>query len=301
MTESISATLPCSLESIQANESLIASAPRAEVWFALEYPGRWGDKAWAESSVDAAVKTYVDAQLKLIPESRLLLIKQRNRGEGVRFFAATNVAGATTLYSFQLDDHLGLLGLDLVALAAGSARYETAVTSQQVFFICTNGHRDQCCALHGMAAYNALATRFGHAVWESTHHGGHRFAANLLAFPAGLSFGRLRHDNAVDVVEAALDGRIDLNHFRGRTTQDEAANAAETLLRRELGMDGVGALRLGGLEAAGENRWQARFNNGSGQHSALIERHEAGVVHLSCGDEKTAPLVHYRLVEHQKV
>lgn len=296
MTDPTTATLPCSLESITSNESLIASAPRADVWFGLEYPGRWGDKACAESSVDPAVKTHVDSQLKLIPESRLLLIKQRNRGEGIRFFAALSSAEKPALYSFQLDDYYGLLSLDLVALAAGSARYESALTDQQAFFICTNGHRDQCCALHGMAAYNALAARFGHAVWESTHHGGHRFAANLLAMPAGLSFGRLRADNAVGVLEAALDGRIDLNHYRGRTALDEAANAAETLLRRELKLEAAGGLRLVALEPAGENRWQVRFANGAAEHSALVERTEGALVHLSCGDAKTVPSVEYKLL-----
>jgi hypothetical protein len=290
------ASIPCSLESIEANESLIGSAPRADVWFALEYPGRWGDKAWAESTVDPSVKAHIDGQLKQIPESRLLLIKQRNRGEGIRFFASTGAK----LYSFQFDDYLGLLSLDLVALAQGSARYESALTSQQVFFICTNGHRDQCCALHGMASYNALAARYGHAVWESTHHGGHRFAANLIALPAGLSFGRMRHDNAIGIVEAVMDGRIDLNHFRGRTGQSEQANAAETLLRRELGLDKISALRFTDTQIAGENRWRASFANGASQHIVLIERRKGGAVHASCGDEKTMASTHYELIEHYK-
>jgi hypothetical protein len=292
----IAASIPCSLESIDTNESLIASAPRADTWFALEYPGRWGDKAWADSSVDPAVKAHVDSQLKLIPESRLLLIKQRNRGEGVRFFAATSAAAQPALYSFQFDDYVGLLSLDLVALAAGSPRYDSARTSQQIFFICTNGHRDQCCALHGMAAYNALAARFGHAVWESTHHGGHRFAANMLAMPAGLSLGRLRHDNAVSVVEAALEGRLDLNHYRGRTALDEAANAAETLLRRQLKLDALNALQLLSTALAGDNRWQVAFAAGSQQHRVLVERTEGAPVHLSCGDAKTMPSVEYKLL-----
>jgi hypothetical protein len=287
--------VPCSLESLDAHESLMGSAPRANVWFALEYPGRWANKAWQESSVDATVKEHVDAQVKRIPEARWLLIKQRPQRDRIRFFAAV-VAPAPALYAFELNDYTDLLGLDLAAIAAGDAAYASARTDEPVFFVCTNGLRDQCCALHGIAAYSAIHSHFGDVVWESTHHGGHRFAANLLALPAGLSLGRLRVENAVELVQTLLDGKIPLDHYRGNTAWDEPTQAAETLLRRQLGLDGVGSVQLLASQPAAENQSQVTLAAAGREHTVTIERSAGAPVHLSCGDEKTAPSMEFKLV-----
>jgi hypothetical protein len=292
------AALPCSLESLDSHEPLLGTAPRADVWFALEYPGRWGDKAWAESTVDATVKEHVDAQVKRIPEARWMLIKQRTKHERIRFFAAV-VAPEPALYAFELADYTDLLGLDLAAIVAGDSAYASARSEEPVFLVCTNGHRDQCCALHGIAAYGAIHAHFGDVVWESTHHGGHRFAANLLALPAGLSLGRLRADNAVELVQTLLDGRIPLDHYRGRTVWAEPMQAAETLLRRQLNLDASGRVQLLASQPAGESRWQATFAAGERKHHVVVERSEGAPVHLSCGDLKTAPMADYKLVESE--
>ena len=70
----------------------------------------------------------------------------------------------------------------------------------------------------------ALAGRLGDdELWISSHQGGHRFAANVLVLPRGLQLGRLiprtrfRH-----AVARALAGRIELDHYRGRTCYDAA-------------------------------------------------------------------------------
>lgn len=295
MTIAPSAAIPCSLESLEAHESLLGTAPRADVWFALEYPGRWGDKAWPESTVDETVKQHIDAQLQHVPASRWMLIKQRSQSDRIRFFAAV-VAPEPALYAFELAGYTDLLGLDLAAIASGDAAYATARSDQPLFLLCTNGLRDQCCALHGVAAYAAIHEHFGDVAWQSSHHGGHRFAANLLALPAGLSFGRLRADNAVALVQTVLDGRIPLDHYRGRTAWAEPAQAAEVLLRRQLDQDAIGGLQLLAADPAGENRWQLAFTAGGQRHDVTLERSEGTPVHLSCGDEKTAPSAEYRVV-----
>jgi len=294
--------LLCSQESIEHNEPLLGTAPRADVWFALEHSGRWEKKAFEQSSIAAEIKDHVNAKLTLIPESRLLLIKQKSSGSGggVRFYASVAAADPPALYRFELADYSDLLNLDLVSIAAQHPRYRGALNEERLFLVCTNGHRDQCCALQGPAAYAALRAEFGDLVRESTHHGGHRFAANLLALPGGLSFGRLRADNAVAVVRAALDGKLDLDHFRGRTVHAEPVQAGEILLRRELGLDAVGALKLAVSQTDSEGRWELIFAEPSGQaHRVLLERSEGPEqIHLSCGDAKTAPMAHFQLLEH---
>ncbi len=286
----------CSQESIDRHESLIGTAPRADVWFLLEYQGRWGKKALAESEIPDVVKKHLNAQLDGIPESRLLLIKQP-REENVRgfaFFAALPTSDPPTLYRFQLNEYEDLLSYDLAGIVARKPEFDESISREQVFVNCTNGLRDQCCALHGVASYWALQNQFPGKVWESTHHGGHRFAANFMHLPHGLSYGRLRKENAASVLEAGLDGRIAMDHFRGRTIFDEPAQAAEILLRKELNLDAIDGLRVTGNEALDGNRWRLRAFANDEDYEIVVEQRETGErVHVSCGDEKTSPVLRY--------
>jgi hypothetical protein len=112
------------------------------------------------------------------------------------------------------------------------------------YLVCTNGARDPCCAIRGAAVADALAVARPGAAYESSHLGGHRFAANLLVLPDGLAFGRLDVRSALAVVEELDAGRLPLEHFRGRTSLTEEQQAAEILLRRELGVDGLDDVTL---------------------------------------------------------
>jgi hypothetical protein len=295
-------TIPCSLESFEANEPMAGSAPRADVWFMLELPTPWGNKAWEESNVAAEIKEYVNAQLKQIPQSRLMLIKQpRGERKNLRFYVALVAAEPAVLYRFELDDYSDLLNLDLVSIAGQDETHAGAISEEPVFLVCTNGRRDQCCALHGMAIMGSLQREFGELIWESTHHGGHRFAANLLAMPAGLSYGRLRAGNAIGVVTAARDGRIAIDYFRGRTRYDEATQAAEVLLRQALGLSAVDAIQLMSSEALEGGRRQVRFTERADRrtHKVVVEKRSTDKsIHLSCGDADAAPCLEFVLLEH---
>jgi len=290
----------CSVESLELGESLIGTAPRADVWFMLEYAGRWENKAFADSNIPAEVKEKVNAQIKTIPEARWMLIKQpQANSSSVRFFAALPKADPPTLYKFQLNGYGELLDMDLTALAAQDAQFDAARATEPMFLVCTNGLRDQCCALQGAPVAQALSAQFGETVWESTHHGGHRFAANFLHLPHGLSYGRLRAENAAGVVQSALEGCITLDHLRGRSIYDEPIQAGEILLRQELGLDAVDALSLAESQGLPDSRWRAKFAENGRVHNVVVQQEESATqVHLSCGDEKTAPLVNFRLLEH---
>lgn len=288
----------CSLESLEAEEDLAGSAPRADVWFLLEYSGKWAHAAFKESSIPDDVKDYVNGALAQIPESRLLLVKNDQQREGIAFFAALAAVDAPLLYRFELKDYNDLLALDLVALARGDAAFDAQRSEEPVFVICTTGLRDRCCALHGVAAYQALAAAAPGQVWESTHHGGHRFAANLLQMPQGLSYGRLRADSALGVLDAARQGRLALAHLRGRSRLAEPQQAAEILLRRQLDLDAEGALAFKGAGELSPDSWEVRFDASGQEHVVALARQETGrQVHLSCGVEELGPVVQYQLIE----
>ena len=87
--------------------------------------------------------------------------------------------------------------------------------------------------------------RWPGATWECSHVGGDRFAANLVVLPDGACYGNLDADTAVDVVSRTSQGRVDVDHLRGISTQPPVAQAAVAAALRRFG---PAALVAGGRE-----------------------------------------------------
>lgn len=112
-----------------------------------------------------------------------------------------------------------------------------------LLLVCTNGSRDQCCALRGRAA---LAGCRGDTsppgddpasqtpIWETSHLGGHRFAATGVLLPWGYVYGRLDPDGVAAVASSAAVGLIHPVGLRGRSTLEPVAQAAEVAVRATL-------------------------------------------------------------------
>ena len=117
-----------------------------------------------------------------------------------------------------------------------------------LWLVCTNGRRDLCCAELGRPVTSSLAGRWPEETWETTHLGGHRFSATLLALPSGITLGRLDPDSAVDACVAIEAGRVPVPLTRGRAGQPGRAQVAELHLRRELRIDRIEDLVVVGVE-----------------------------------------------------
>ena len=169
--------------------------------------------------------------------------------------------------------------------------------SGPMFLVCTNGKRDACCALRGRATLAALDAVDADAAWECTHLGGHRFAGNVVCIPDGIVYGRVSPDDAPQLAAAYRDGRLDLEHLRGRSTLPASAQVAELELRRRLGLDGLRDLEL--VEAdEGVQDASASFRTPDGQvHRLELRSERLGPPRaISCSsDEREEPL-HWRVV-----
>jgi hypothetical protein len=158
-----------------------------------------------------------------------------------------------------------------------------------VFAVCTHGRRDPCCAERGRPLAAELARSHPGSTWEATHLGGDRFAGNLTVFPEGLCFGRVAPADAAHVVGTYLDGRIDLERFRGRTSQPMDAQAAEHALRLERGWDRIDAVAVLALERDGW-RTRATFATPDGRATVELERSAGEPLQLTChAANPTAP------------
>ncbi len=188
-----------------------------------------------------------------------------------RVFLARSGPSEVWIESRTIDDPTDLLDADLSALERGARPGFGEPYEGPLFLVCTNGRRDACCALRGRAVAAAMIEEFGDALWECSHIGGDRFAANLVCLPHGLYFGRVEPSTAGDVARTYVDGRIDLERYRGRSCYAFGAQAAEWFLRRELDLHDVDGLTLEAWRREGGLVW-AVFDAGPlGRHRVTLE------------------------------
>jgi hypothetical protein len=184
----------------------------------------------------------------------------------------------------ELSDPAEVLELDL---GMGGGRWEDAL-----YLVCTHGKRDPCCARRGRPLARALRATRPDQTWEIGHIGGHRFAATFLAFPHGLAFGRVPAAAGPEIVAALERGEIALEHLRGRSGDPAAVQAADVLVRRELGLRALDALAV---EAADDGVVLLRTPDGA-RLRATVARRDGEPRPISCGAEpETVPA--YELVD----
>jgi hypothetical protein len=215
----------CSELSAALGEPLHATAPFAPTWLLIEERGAWARKAVRDAGfgdLEARAKEH---------GVRVGLIRRRlaGRGDAPRRVFVVRCAEAT------IEELPGVepRELDPARLPRGER------VEHPLYLVCTNGRRDACCARAGTAVARSLDPELDGRIWETTHVGGHRFAANLVALPHGLLFGRLDPASARRVVSAYAEGRIVLEHLRGRTTLRPEDQAVEHFVRLRDGLVGV--------------------------------------------------------------
>ena len=122
--------------------------------------------------------------------------------------------GARWLERHTTDDLAALAKLDLATLAGGGPPGFGELVSDRILVVCTHAKRDACCARYGAPVARDLAAR-GLPVWETTHLGGDRFAANLVCLPDGTYHGMLDVTSAPEVAAACLRGSVSESYYRG--------------------------------------------------------------------------------------
>jgi hypothetical protein len=163
------------------------------------------------------------------------------------------------------------------------------------YLVCTNGARDQCCAIRGPAVAQAIERERPGQVYECSHLGGHRFAANVLVLPDGLCFGRLDARTAPALVRELEAGRLPLDHLRGRTSYEPEQQVAEILVRRELGLTGLGDVRLLGVSGSEP---QTFFELVDGRRVGVrVEGKRLQPRRVSCRNEKVEEPTEWTLLE----
>lgn len=290
----------CSAISRGSGELLFGTATQTTTYLLLEYPGAWGAKAFEESDLPEKVKAHLKAASR-DPLTKLLLIKQpRGEGQqGIRFYIACATADSPALYAFTLESYEALCDINIEAALAGSRQYHSNRSTEKMYLVCTNGRRDRCCAKFGLPVLEALrqAAAGGNGnmtVWECSHVGGHRFAANVICLPHGLLYGHVDAESAAAIWHSHQAGELYLPKLRGRTCYSSFVQAAECLLREQGGQNALDALRLIEAGEAAPQHWRVSFADTRTGKEHVLEvssRKSEATVYESCAlDKATYPI-----------
>lgn len=228
----------CADAALARGEPIGASAVPYHRYLLLEAPGSWG-RTLDESSLGTGLAPLLD-RVNADPGMNAVLIRRPGRqrpapdGGGARlgWAVADTTAGSERVLWGSWSSPADLLGLDLAAPLPTSAARSGP---QRVALTCTNGKRDQCCAVRGRPVAEALSAVDGWDCWESSHLGGHRFAATVMLLPTGDMFGWLDPRTAVTAVERFDAGQFLLPHYRGRSGLPFPVQAALHTTRVRLG------------------------------------------------------------------
>jgi hypothetical protein len=286
----------CSHESEARAESLAGTASTVRSWLLLEHAGPWGRDAPADTRMPEGLGAELERRCR-VAGVRPLLIRRAPSTQttaGVTCFAVRSGPNTPWVETTTLGEIGDALELDLGALGRGE-RLGLEPRERALFLVCTHGRRDVCCAERGRPLAEALTRAYPDETWESTHIGGDRFAGNLLAFPHGLYFGRVRPKEGPKVASAYLDGRLALEHLRGRSCYPFAVQAAEIALREREGFDGIDDVALEHAERDGDVL-TATFSTPTGRRTVTLNVEASPPHFLTCQSlrEEAAPA--YRLV-----
>jgi hypothetical protein len=285
----------CSALAREHNVPLVGTATRGDVWFLLEYTGRWGAKALEEGSLPAPVRQQLAKETYPAVEARPLLIRQEGSParSGLRFFVGQTHLQTPRLYEYHLEGYTDLLDIDLAAYAAGEPGDPAHLRAEPLYLVCTNGRRDQCCARYGPEIYRAMVNADEEATWQSAHIGGHNKAPVNLFFPHGVHYGQATPEQIGELMRAYREGRVVLSRYRGRVCYAAPAQAAEHFWREQTGVLDLPGMSVENVETLNENEWRVTvrgLESGASETIHVQRRLSDFTIPVSCTGEKLRPV-----------
>jgi hypothetical protein len=275
----------------------VATAARIDVWILIEYPQRWGYDPLRDATLPDAVREKLVRATGEIPRSRVIFIrKQHGPSESctVYLVQSSSQGGVAREQVATIDEVAGLSFTDLLATAT--------LPATPLVLVCTHGQHDSCCGRRGYPLYDALRRRSDLDVWQCSHIGGDRFAANALVLPWGIYYGPVEPHQAEEMAASILRDDIYLPAYRGRSSISRPVQAAETFIRRTWELSpGRTALRFTGRENLTDGCIRVRFREerGGAIHHVTIEQFtESEAALATCSSIAASPILQFRLVDH---
>lgn len=231
-------------------ESMVGTAEFKRIYLVIEQPGTWGNDALTECSLPAGFGKELKEQINF-PEVGIFLARrtdvaqqERRTTNRRRFWLAFTTPGGVRMRSGSLDNITDVLRWDWPAIIRGELPAVGRRSADPVLFLCTNGKKDQCCAVHTRKIVDELRPNpeLTGQIYEASHIGGHRFAPTGVLLPFGIMVGRMTTDNVQELLNDAWSGKINPEFMRGRTAQPPFAQIAEIEVRKLTKLSQIDAL-----------------------------------------------------------
>jgi hypothetical protein len=274
----------CAFASLERDEPLLGTASRVRRWLILEQPGPWGREALVESRLETEIGHTLRSLGRRLGV-RVLLVRRpgwRKPGATQRVYLAHTGRRDRWIEQLDVEHPRQLLEIDVTRILSDEAPGLGRPGPAAVHLVCTNGRHDPCCADLGRPVARALDDAGTPEVWESTHLGGDRFAANVACLPSGVYYGRVDPETAAAVLDDHARGLIRLEHYRGRSCFPPLVQTAEIFARRELDERRIEGLRVVATDP-GDGELTVRFEDLEGRTvRAVVARERAERAVLTC-------------------
>ncbi|GAB3738111.1 sucrase ferredoxin [Nocardiopsis nanhaiensis] len=291
----------CSALARYTDEQIAGTAGRKGGWLLIEHNGPWRHPALESPGLDSGVVSQLAERIDgrdIKPQ----LIKRPGYSERTPVDGPSRAyyvhASRSRPWARRVDFHdlAELLAHDVTAVEHPEPPSFGTPVDHTLYLVCTHAKKDPCCAVLGRPVAAALG-RARAEVWETTHVGGDRFAANLVTLPQGVYFGRLDPESAARTVAAFEQGLVPPENYRGRCTDSPPAQAAEAALRTRLGSP-VGVNALTHLcEEETEAGVRVTLAHGDGLYSVEVETVEGLECPATCAALSPTRPVHHRVRE----
>jgi hypothetical protein len=216
-------------------DPMAGTAPRGFAWVLIEYRGGWPVNGFDGLAIEPRTKALVSSAAH-VAQARVLLIRRHGRHSHAvpRRWAVLRHEN-----SGARRQHWGTWTRDEdLAEIATALNVPGELGRPPVILVCAHGRHDPCCAVRGRPVGGALSERWPELVWECTHVGGDRFAANVVVAPDGVYYGGLDAESCLTTMEAHLADRVHAEHLRGYTDLFPPQQAALAAALRRFGPAG---------------------------------------------------------------
>jgi hypothetical protein len=290
----------CSEGARLRGDPMAGTASHGVVWVLIEYRGGWPSNGFEGLDLKPETRALVLSAAKA-ERARVLLVRRPGprRREGPSHWAILHHED-----SGEYRQQWGTWGKDedLVEIARALSLPGT-LGHPPVILVCTHGQHDQCCAVWGRPVGRALSERWPELVWECSHVGGDRFAANVVVAPDGVYYGNLDVESSVATIEEHLAGRIHAEHLRGYTDLFPAQQTAVGATLKRFGPAGRNDYRV--VETSRDGDHYRIHITGRPPHPAHIDvtlhAHRGPACQLTCRGPAVSSALVYELISIRAV
>jgi hypothetical protein len=275
---------------------MVGSAPVARRWLMIEVMRAWESQPLETPPITEAQRAVLE-EAERAHNGRVMLVRRPGRSlerDLGRWWAVDTLTGHQVEGQWTCSNDL-----DVAAHALGEPLSLSTEYAAPAILVCTHGTRDVCCAIDGRQVARTLAATWPDDVWECTHLGGHRFAPTFALLPDGAVYGRVRHEDAVEVVTAHRAGHVPASRLRGISRWEPPVQAAIVAALQRFGPAGLHDVTVLSTEHVDEHAWSVRLGGEDPIPETVVVRvqgTEEPPHPLSCPPAKDKPSTTYAVV-----